>query len=437
MMFFDRYGKLKKQAPGTAVHAGQKELLPLLSGSLRKEDLPELIVEPSNAAELQTVLRFAAERQMRIAVASGQSPAVVRDLEGSMLVQTQRLTGPMQWTADGMGLIVNSGTPLEQVAVETAQRGMAWPPLHPLEPGETMATFFARALEGMRCHRGGTLANIRRIEWVGFDGERYATGPGLGGDAVDVSPLLFGAGARFGILTKFELALERVPESRTLLFCECESVEQVQELQLGWRYAEPFPTALPFWTAIATNALRQGNDNFIGEKAHSVVACEWDGNIGLEIEEGQPLRRIEGIQDVQHMWQNLFRLPRTLTRLFPYRRQGRYRLPAEALCDFDERVRELAHDRGLSAAVWGTLGAGYVHVWVLHPDSESRTARQAADMLDRLAEDALNLHGCPVESGQGMFDLSLYRNAATQGLELAMTNKCDPSGRHRPLRSGV
>lgn len=438
MILFDRYSKLKKQVPGATVHAGQKQLLPLLSGTLRKSDLPELIVEPSNVDELQKMLRFAAEKEMRVAVASGQSPASVLDLEGAMLVFTHRLSGSSQLSSDGMGLWVHAGTPLESVAVELAQRGLVWLPLHPLEPGETLATMFARAIEGVRCHRGGgILSNIRRIEWVGYDGERHATGPGCSGDNVDVSAMLFGSGARYGILTRFELALEKVPESRTLILCECQNIEELSTLYHGWRYGSPMPSALPFWTATATNALRQGNDNFVTESATALVACEWEGNIGVQVSPDLRHYRVEGITPVNQMWQNLFRLPRTLNRLFPHKSRGRFRLPAEALCDFDERVQELAKDRSVNVVVWGTLDTGYVNVWVLHPDDEQRTARRAAEILDRLAEDSLNLSGCPIELANGMCDVSLYRDAISQSWEIALMNKCDPSSRYKPLRTAA
>lgn len=436
MILFDRFSKLKKQAPGATVHAGQKQLLPLLSGTLRKNDLPELIVEPSNVQELQTVLKFAAEKDMRVAVASGHSPAAVHELEGAMLILVHRLSGPSQLSSDGMGLWVNSGTPLETIAVELAQRGLVWLPLHPLEPGETMGTLFARAAEGVRCHRGGgVLSNIRRIEWVGYDGERFATGPGSTGDNIDVSPLLFGSGARYGIMTRFELALEEIPESRTLLLCECQSIQELSDIYHGWRYGVPMPSALPFWTGIATNALRQGNDNFISESAVGLLACEWEGNIGVDVAPELVHHRTEGNTPVNHMWQNLFRLPRTLNRLFANKSCGRYCLPSETLCDFDERVNELARDRSLTVAVWGTLDIGHVNVWVLHPDDEARTARRAAELLERLAEDALNLQGCPVQLASGMSDVSLYRDTLTQSWELALVSKCDPASRHKPLRA--
>ncbi len=437
MILFDRYSKLKKQAPGTTVYSGQKQLLPLLSGTMRKNDLPELIVEPANVDELQVVLRFAGEKDLRVAVASGQAPSAVQELEGAMLILTHRLTGPSQLTQDGKGLWVYSGTPLEAVAVELAQRGLVWLPLHPIEPGETMGTLYANAIEGLRSHRGGgVLSNIRSVQWVGYNGERYSTGPGLPGDNADVSTLLFGSGARYGITTKFELALEPAPESRTLLLCECASIEELSALHQGWRYGAPIPSAMPFWNATATNAVRQGNDNFVSANAQALLACEWEGDIAIGDLPDLTYSRTEGIVPVNQMWQNLLRLPRTLNRQFPNITRGRYRLPAEALCDFDERVSELSRDRSLTVAMWGTLDTGTIHVWVHRPDDESRTARRAAELLERLAEDSLNLSGCPVELAHGMSDVSLYRDTITQGWEVTLLQKCDPMSRFRKLRNG-
>lgn len=436
MILFDRYAKLKKQAPNAHVHAGQKQLLPLLTGTLRKNDLPELIVEPTSVNELQAVLKFAAEKGMRVAVASGQTPTTVQDLEGALLILTHRLAGPSQLSKDGMGMWVYASSPLEAVAVELAQRGLTWMPLHPLEPGETLGTLFARGVEGLRCHRtGGVLSNIRRVEWVGYDGERYASGPGLTGEGVDVTPLLFGSGARYGVFTRFEIALEATSESRTMVLCECESVEELARLHQTWQYGMPLPNALPFWTKTATNALRQGNDNLVSEEAVALLACEWEANVDLDNGFAIPHRRVEGTAAASQLWQNLFRLPRTLARLFPHRSSGRFRLPAEALGDFDERVNELARDRSMTVAIWGTLGSGNVHAWVLHPDDETRTARRAAELLERLAEDSLHLGGCPVELASGLADLAPYRDALTQNWEMTLLSKCDPQSRFKPLRA--
>lgn len=436
MILFDRYGKLRKQLPGAAIHVGQKQLLPLLSGTLRKNDLPELIVVPTNVIELQTILKFAAEKDMRVAVASGHTPVSVQELEGAMLIFTHGLVGSAQLSSDGSGIWVGSGTPLETLAVELAQRGLVWLPLHPLESGETVATFFARACEGVRCHRGGSvLSNIRRVEWVDYEGNCYATGPGCPGDGVDVTALLYGSGARYGIITRFELALEQVPETRTLVLCECDSVGRVSEIHSGWRYGTPMPSALPVWTTTAVNAVRQGNDDFISNSTVGMIVGEWEGSVGVEVDSDVRSLRVDGVTQVNQVWQNLFRLPRTLGRLFPHRSVGRYRLPAEALCDFDERVRQLAKDRSVDVALWGTLDRGYLNVWVLHPDDEQRTARRARDLLERLAEDALNLSGCPIEAGSGMCDVSLYRDAISQSWELSLVTKCDKNSRYKLLRT--
>lgn len=436
MILFDRYAKLKKQAPNVLIHSGQKQLLSHLSGTLRKNDLPELIVEPTTIEDLQAVVRFAAEKEMRVAVVCGQTPTSVQELEGTMLVLTHRLAGPSQMSKDGLGMWVYSGTPLEAVAAELAQRGQSWPPLHPLEPGETMGTLIARGVEGIRCHSaGGVLSNVRRIEWIGFDGDRFVTGPGLTGDGVDVSPLLFGSGARYGIITRVEIALQSTPEARTLVLCECDSVDDLNRLYQTWQYGVPRPIAMPFWTNIATNALRQGNDNLVSDSATALLACEWDENVDLDPDFAVRNRRAAGQIEVTQLWQHLFRLPRTLARLFPHRTAGRFRLPVEALCDFDERVTELARDRSLSVAVWGTLGTGHVHTWVLRPDDEARTARRAAELLDRLAEDSLHLGGCPVELANGLADLAPYRDALTQSWEMTLLGKCDSHSRYKLHRT--
>lgn len=419
------------------VHAAQKHMLALLSGSLRKNDLPDLIIEPTSVEDLQAALRFAAEKEIRVAVASGQHPAAVQELEGAMLVLTHKLVGPCRLSSDGKGMWFFSGNLLESMAVDLAQRGLTWPPLHPIEPGETLGTLFANAQEGLRCLRsGGVLSNLRCMEWIGYDGTIFHTGPGLSSDGVDVSPLLFGSQARYGVFTRFELAIESLPKSRTLLLAECESVEQLGELYRVWRSQSPQPSAIPFYTKTATRALRQGNDNFVTDRAVTLLAVEWDESLTLDALQNVQHTTTNEAARVNQIWQNLLRLPRTLTRLFPHRSRGRFRLPAEALVDFDERVDELARDRSLDVAVWGTLDTGDVRVWVLHPDDEARTARRAADLLERLAEDSIHLGGCPVETAAGLVSLTGFRDAVTRSIEAALVGKCDPASRFKPLRTG-
>ncbi|MCB9367031.1 MAG: FAD-binding oxidoreductase [Calditrichaeota bacterium] len=432
-MLFDRYAKLKKQAPGAVVLSRQKEMLPLLSGAIRKEDLPELIVDPGSVEDLEAVLRFASDKSMPVSVVSGQHPSAVQSLEGAMLLLTHRLIGPSQVSADGKGVWAYSGTPLEALVAELAGRGLYWPPLLPIEPGETLGTRMASGIEGYRCVRsGGLLSNLRTTEWVGYDGTRHVTGIGLDAEAVDVTPFLFGSQARYGVFTRFELAIEPLPQTRTLLVVECDSVERIAELHRMWKQSDPRPTALFFSTRTATRALVQGNDNFVSDQAVALLAVEWNEEMTMSKPLALPHTISSDESRINRMWQNILRLPRTLSRLFPQYSSARFSLPAEALSDFDERVDELGRDRSLDVAVWGTLDAGHVVVRVLHPDDEARTVRRAAELLERLAEDALHLGGVALETAEGRVNLSPYRDALSQSWEVTLLEKCDPSSLFKP-----
>ncbi|MCC6475587.1 FAD-binding oxidoreductase, partial [bacterium] len=407
MILFDRFAKLRKQIPQSTIHSSQKEILSLLRGTVEKQDPPALVVEPANAGELSILLKFAQDKEMRVAVADGLHPLEVRGLEDQLLILTHRLTGQVRLSSDGMGLWVPAGLPVESLAVELSQRGRVWMPLHPIEPGETMGSLFAKGFEGFRCHaHGGFLSHLRRVEWVGYDGELHASGPGSGNSDWDVTPLLYGSEARYGIFTRFELALCAPIEEKTLTVTECSSVEEMMEVYRAFSRSVPAPLSLPVWTTEATDYLRLGNDGVISDEAVTLIAVEAEGDGERYRAENFKQTSEHDAAHVNMLWQHLFRLPRTLARMSPHRSKGRYRLPSEALLDFDERARELARDRNLTTVIWGTLDRGTLHVWVLHPDGEARTARSAAELLERLAEDVIHLGGSPVENAAGMVDLN-------------------------------
>lgn len=263
--------------------------------TLRKNDLPELICEPTSVEELQVVLKFAAEKGMRVAVASGQAPTAVQELESALLILTHRLAGPSQLSKDGLGMWVYSGSPLEAVAVELAQRGLTWMPLHPLEPGRDTDHFVRAWCGRITLPQIGrrSVECLTKDEWVGYDEEALRDWA-RGLVDVDLTPLLFGSGARYGVFRNLEIALETAPKSRTMVLCECESVEELARLHQTWQFGLPLPNALPFSTKTTTNALRQGNDNFVSEDAVAMLACEWEGTLELDARFTIPHQRVEG-----------------------------------------------------------------------------------------------------------------------------------------------
>jgi FAD/FMN-containing dehydrogenase len=438
-MLFDRYAKLKKLIPDGAVHAGFKQVMPLLQGKLEKCDPPDVIVEPANLEELCRAISFADERKLKIAISNGLAPALVKKLGEQMLVLTSRFSGPSSYSESCSSIRVDGGMTVEALAVDLAAYSQRWMPLHPVPANESIGSLIASGWEGYRNWRdGGTMSNVRAIEWIGFDGRVYLSGPSLAAaDAPDMSGPLFGSGGRFGVITAIELAVKPLPEARTLRIFELTEVAHALELLHYLRGISPEPEAVVYFNELATSILRSANDDTISENARVLVAADWDVDCTIDpVWEGRANMETDP-KEVNLIWQDLFRMPRAAARLSPHRTTARLRLPASATEDLEDRARDLSRDHNLGIAIWGTPERGHMHIWILQPDGEARTNRQAGDLLLKLAEDAARLGGCLIDAEP----LSLLRGRETPVDEVSelilqrLEKQCDPMAMYRPLRS--
>lgn len=438
-MLFDRYAKLKKSIPDGAVHTGLKQVMPFLQGKLEKCDPPALVVEPANLEELCKTIEFAAEKHLKIAVSNGLSPASVNGLGDQILVLTSRFNGLLNYSKTRSSMRVDSGMPIETLAVELASHGQRWMPMHPVPAGDSVGSLIASSWEGFRNWRdGNTMSNIRAIEWVGFDGRVYLSGSALAGvESPDVSSLLFGSRGMYGIITSVELAVKPLPDARILTLFELPGAAKAVELLHYLRAIDPAPEAVVYFSELATEILRSANDHTLSDTARVVIAAEWDTEYELAQEWDHYARTEADPKAVNSIWQDLFRLPKAATRLSPYRTTARMKLPAVAIEDLEERSRDLSKDYNLGVACWGTLEQGHLHVWILQPDGEARTNRQASELLKKLAEDAARLGGCLLDTTP--VNILNLQDTADDELSIQISEKllkqCDPMAMYLPLRT--
>jgi hypothetical protein len=177
--------------------------------------------------------------------------------------------------------------------------------------------------------------------------------------------------------------------------------------------------------------IRRGNDNMVSDAAEIMLLAEWNRAIEWPMEWLRFASPITDAQTAQSMWQNVFRLPRTASRLHPARVEMRLRLPAAALEDVERMAREIGRDSNLTIAVWGTVEGGWLHVWALQPDEETRTHRRAEEALARIAQMATELGGAVAPLPPGA--TYPHRNGEPAGerelahaVRGAMRKRCDP-----------
>ncbi len=395
MKWFDRFHKLRESVTLGRLHTEQRQILTLLKGKVSKDDIPVVVVEPAGEGELEACIAFATEKHMRVSVGSGVKPLGIHGLGGGMLILTTRFSAAPRFETDQRAVRVEAGLTAEALAIDLSRRARRWHPLLPVPSGESLGDLIATGWEGLRNWKsGGVLSHVRMIEWMGYDGRRYSTGRGAArSQSVDMSDYLFGSRGRFGVITALELELQEQPPIRTAALFELRDAHDALKLLGRLRDFDPQPETVIYWGEVATSLIRSHNDGTISPQAGVVLMVEWDCEIDWPEEWDRFARPLTEEKRIAELWQDLFRLPRTVARLYPAKVESRLKLPAPAIVDMEAAARELGRDANVQIALWGTVEAGHLHVWALLPDEETRTRRQAEGAVRSLVEIAVDLDG--------------------------------------------
>jgi D-lactate dehydrogenase (cytochrome) len=435
---FDKYAKLRDVIKTGELHTGQKEILTFLTGTLGKEDLPAAVVEPASEDELRAVYEYAASKQMKVAIASGLRPVEVRDLKEQMLLLTTRLTDSPAFSPSRNSVRVPGGLPVEALAIDLQRAGVRWRPLLPVPAKTSVGELIATGWEGLRNWRdGGLLPQVSAIEWMGTDGKMHRSGQGaVGGGALDVSGFLYGSRGMAGVITALELEIEPLPQARASALFELPSARAATEMMAALREFEPLAETVIYWGETATDILRKGNDGTVSEKAVVLLSAEWRDEIRWPETWRAFGRPFTDDLAIDAMWQDLLRFSRTATRLYPEKTTATLRVPAPAMMDLEDAARELGRDFNFPVALWGTVEAGVMNVWILKPDAEPRTNVRAEELMKKIVEAAVGLGGCCAAGNTLAFHVRDGRNSVTRALKEQFLKKCDPNGVYVPLVKG-
>ena len=435
---FDRYSKLRSRFRTGRVVDEPKEMLPFLKGKLSKSDLPAAIVEPGDLEELRATLEFAAEKQIRVAVAGGLKPTAVDDLDNHFLILTTRLSQSPVISTARRSARVSGGFPVESLAIDLAREGLDWWPLFPVPSGKSVGAMIAGGWEGLRClRRGGLLCHLNFVEWMSFDGKAYAAGPTVSASASpDVSGLLFGSRGRLGIITGAELSLNPALKARSAALLEFTDAAEAIPFFNDLATYSPQPETVLFWGSVATEIIRQGNDDTISDLCRFTVMVEWDEEqMRLPSPWDSYARYFADDTQVRALWQDVLRLPRTATRLYQGKLETRLRFPAASIAELEEAALELGRDVNLTIAVWGTPDAGYVYLWALLPDAEQVTRQRAQETLNKLTEIAAGLGASRAPSARSARMGNSPESSIAGSMRALLSDKCDPAEMFVSLRA--
>jgi FAD binding domain-containing protein/berberine-like enzyme len=213
--------------------------------NLLVDQRPEAIAFPADARETAAVVADARERGLRVAAqATGHNPAPLGSLEGTVILNTSRLTG-VSIDAAARRVRVGAATRWEAVVPQLSELGLA--ALHGSSPKVGIVGYSLGGGIGWLARRHGMQANaVTAIELVTADGEQVRT------DALHEPDLFWamrGGGGNFGIVTALEFAVQPVRElyAGALFF----PVERISDVLHAWTALLPsLPDAITSWATV-------------------------------------------------------------------------------------------------------------------------------------------------------------------------------------------
>jgi hypothetical protein len=206
---------------------------------------PEAIALPADAREVAAVVAEAQRRGLRVAAqATGHNASPLGSLEGTLILNTSRLTG-VSVDADARRVRVGAGTKWEAVTPRLSDLGLAG--LHGSSPDVGVVGYSLGGGIGWLARKHGMQANaVTAIELVTADGELLRV------DA-EVEPDLFwalrGGNGNFGIVTAIEFAALPLRElyAGAMFF----PLELTSDVLHGWTDLLPtLPEEITSWASV-------------------------------------------------------------------------------------------------------------------------------------------------------------------------------------------
>ncbi len=247
---------------------------------------PDVIVIPRSAADVETVVRYAYEREVPIVprgAGTGQTGGAVA-ARGGIVIDLSALNRIVELDADNLQVICEPGVVHADLNAFLAAHRLFFPP----DPGSTkmctLGGMVANNSRGMRAIKYGSTGDyVLGLEVVLPTGDRITTGS-LGSRAMqsssglDLTHLLVGSEGLLGIFTQLRLKVLPVPQCRGLVLAAFDVLEDSGRAVLDVFRAGILPSAIEILDSSAIVAVNKYKPELRLPAAEAILLFEVDGN---------------------------------------------------------------------------------------------------------------------------------------------------------------
>ncbi len=369
----------------------------------RMSFLPDLVVEPTTAAQVADVVRAAVEEGVPV-VPRGAATCTTGGplpVSGGIVLSLTLMNRILEMNPDSRLAVVEPGVVNGDLQAAAEPYGLFFPPDPSSFRVSTLGGNIAECAGGPRCLKYGVTKDfVQGLEVVLPDGRLVDTGPYgyLRWPESALIGLVVGSEGTLGIVTKAYLKLLPIPTARKSLVATMHRIEQVGEAVHEIFSAGLVPAKLEFIDGFAMRLVDDFTKVGLDREAAALLLVEVDGDReGVEEEVAQiesichkvgvkRLQTAQSTQEEEALWRMRSMLSPTVSRAADIKINEDVVVPRGRLAEALRLIEELARRHRLRVVNYGHAGDGNLHTSFLVDDDpeQKRRAEEAVSELFRL-----------------------------------------------------
>lgn len=381
---------------------------------------PDAVVFPRSTAEVQRVVRWAAEHGVPLVArgaGTGLSGGAVAE-RGGIVLEFARMDRILEIDPPGRSAVAEPGVVNLTLDAQAKARGLYYPPDPASGRSSTLGGNVAENAGGPHCFKYGVTTNyVMGLEVVLADGQVVH----LGGRAFDYPEydfcgLLTGSEGTLGVITQVSVRLLRHPPGVKTLMAAFESVERAGEAVSAVIAAGLVPATMEMMDQKIMRIIEDYVHVGLPVEAGASLIVEVDGypaGLDAQVEEVADILRRHGAQELRiartaeernRIWYGRKSAAGALTRLAPAYYLVDITVPRSRLAETLAAVNEICERYGLRAGHVFHAGDGNLHPAILmNPRDEElvqRVLQAAGEMVELcIAQDGsiTGEHGVGIE----------------------------------------
>ena len=451
-------GRLREAMPADRIIDDAASLYPYAFDasfwSLRAQRVPDVVVIPRTTAEVQAVVRLAAETETPIVArgaGTGQTGGAVA-AKGGIIVSLARMRDVLAIERQDLQCVVQPGVVHADLQQALRPEQLFFPP----DPGSgracTLGGMAANNASGPHAVKYGVMSTyVLGLEVVLADGSCITTGGERSrvlksSSGIDLTKLFVGSEGTLGIITRLRLRVQPLPPSRAVVQAGYAALEDAIRSLDDLFEAGILPATAELLDRSALDAIRVYRPELALPEGEAILLIEVDGlpegvrELAATVDALAKRRATKTIvasaeSDVQRLWQTRASLGGAAALAHPDKRRifagEDLCVPMSMIPRTIRRARELARQAEIAVLFYGHVGDGNVHSAILIDPANTGEVARADRLAEELHQLALEVGGSVTgEHGTGAVRAKYMRaeHGAAYDTMLAVKRTLDPKG---------